>query len=83
MDEEMGISRRDRKTLMYSFFGVLTALLCLLIHTMVQFVFCVALYQPYMDLMDCLLLIFSAFIIIFSLTFIFIASYYHRKKIYA
>lgn len=83
MDEEMGISRRDRHLLMYSFFGVLTALLCLLIHVMVQFVFCLALYQPYMDLMDCLLLIFSSFIIIFSLTFIFIASYYHRKKIYA
>ena len=83
MDEEMGISRRDRRLLMYSFFGVLIALLCLLIHVMIQFVFCLALYAPHMDLMDCLLLIFSSFIIMFSLSFIFIASYYHRKKIYA
>lgn len=83
LDQEMGITRRDRHILMYSFFGVLIALLCLLIHVMIQFVFCLALYQPFMDLMDCLLLIFSSFIIIFSLTFIFIASYYHRKKIYA
>ena len=82
MDTEMGISPRDRRRLMYSFFGLLLAILCLLIHSMIQLIFCLAVYSPFMDLMDCLLLVFSSFIIVFSVSFIFTASYYHRTSIY-
>jgi hypothetical protein len=82
IDKEMGISSRDRKYLMFSFFGLLIAILCLLIHTMIQLIFCLAVYSPFMDVMDCLLLILSCFIILFSLAFIFTASYYHRQTLY-
>lgn len=82
IDKEMGITSRDRKYLMLSFFGLLIAILCLLIHSMIQLIFCLAVYSPFMDLMDCLLLILSSFIIIFSLSFIFAASYYHRQTLY-
>lgn len=82
IDKEMGISSRDRKYLMLSFFGLLIAILCLLIHTMLQLIFCLAVYSPFMDVMDCLLLLLSCFIIVFSVSFIFTASYYHRQTIY-
>lgn len=82
MDEEMGVSKRKRRSLMISFFGLVLALLSLLVLVMVQLVFCIALYSPFMDLMDCLLLIFSCIIMCCSIGFIFAASYFHRKTLY-
>lgn len=82
IDEEMGVSKSKRRALMLSFFGLVLALLALLVLVMVQLVFCIALYSPFMDLMDCLLLIFSCAIMCCSIAFIFAASYFHRKTLY-
>lgn len=82
MDEEMGVGKSKRRSLMLSFFGLVLALLSLLVLVMVQLVFCIALYSPFMDLMDCLLLIFSCAIMCCSIGFIFAASYFHRKTLY-